>query len=60
MPTPFDRVVWAGDEGPAWMRGGTYLVARRIRISLEHWDRTEVDFRSRSSVAINTPARPSG
>jgi deferrochelatase/peroxidase EfeB len=44
MPTPFDRVVWAGDEGPAWMRGGTYLVARRIRISLEHWDRTEVDF----------------
>ena len=24
--------------------GGSYLVARRIRISLEHWDRTEVDF----------------
>jgi deferrochelatase/peroxidase EfeB len=39
-----DDVVWAGNEGPAWMRGGTYLVARRIRISLEHWDRTEVDF----------------
>ena len=31
-------------DGPAWMRGGTYLVARRIRISLEHWDRTDVDF----------------
>ncbi len=26
------------------MRGGSYLVTRRIRISLEHWDRTEVDF----------------
>jgi deferrochelatase/peroxidase EfeB len=26
------------------MRGGSYLVARRIRIALEHWDRTEVDF----------------
>ena len=26
------------------MRGGSYVVARRIRISLEHWDRTEVDF----------------
>jgi len=26
------------------MRGGSYVVARRIRISLEHWDRSEVDF----------------
>ncbi|HTX01219.1 MAG TPA: Dyp-type peroxidase, partial [Acidimicrobiales bacterium] len=33
------RFVFVGDEGPAWMRGGSYLVARRIRISLEHWDR---------------------
>jgi len=44
VPRGFDDVVWAGDEGPAWMHGGSYLVARRIRISLEHWDRTEVDF----------------
>ena len=43
-PRSFDEVVWVGEEGPAWMRGGSYLVARRIRISLEHWDRTEVDF----------------
>jgi deferrochelatase/peroxidase EfeB len=40
----FGDVVWVGAEGPEWMRGGSYLVARRIRISLEHWDRTEVDF----------------
>jgi len=40
----FDPIVWVGDEGPAWMRGGSYLVVRRIRIALEHWDRTEVDF----------------
>ena len=33
-----DQFVWVGSEGPAWMRGGTYLVVRRIRISLEHWD----------------------
>jgi deferrochelatase/peroxidase EfeB len=39
-----DDVVWVGAEGPAWMRGGSYLVARRIRIALEHWDRTEVSF----------------
>ena len=44
LPRGFDPVVWVGEEGPAWMRGGSYLVARRIRISLEHWDRTEVDF----------------
>ncbi len=37
-------LLWVGEEGPDWMRGGTYLVARRIRISLEHWDRTETDF----------------
>ena len=43
-PRGFDDVVWVGEEGPDWMRGGSYVVARRIRISLEHWDRTEVDF----------------
>ena len=43
-PKSFDDVVWVGDEGPDWMRGGSYLVARRIRISLEHWDRSEIDF----------------
>ncbi len=39
-----DAVVWAGDESAAWMRGGSYVVARRIRMALEHWDRTDVDF----------------
>ncbi len=37
-------MLWVGDEGPGWLRGGSYVVVRRIRISLEHWDRTEVDF----------------
>jgi deferrochelatase/peroxidase EfeB len=35
-----DRFVWVGSEGPAWMRGGTYLVTRRIRMLLEIWDRS--------------------
>jgi len=43
-PRGFDDVVWVGEEGPDWMRGGAYVVARRIRISLDHWDRSEVDF----------------
>jgi deferrochelatase/peroxidase EfeB len=40
----WDKFVWVGEEGPSWMYGGSYLVARRIRIALEHWDGTEVDF----------------
>ncbi len=39
-----DEVVWVQDDGPKWLRGGSYLVARRIRISLEHWDRSELEF----------------
>ncbi|MGP4054066.1 iron uptake transporter deferrochelatase/peroxidase subunit [Mycobacterium sp. 4D054] len=36
-----DRFVWVGDgDGPAWLTGGTYLVARRIRMRIEQWDRT--------------------
>jgi deferrochelatase/peroxidase EfeB len=38
-PADLDTTVWVGAEGPAWMRGGSYLVYRRIRIALEHWDR---------------------
>jgi deferrochelatase/peroxidase EfeB len=35
-----DRHVWVGDEEPqAWMRGGSYLVTRRIRMRIEGWDR---------------------
>ena len=44
QPDNLAEVVWVGDEGPAWMRGGSYVVARRIRIALEHWDRTELGF----------------
>ena len=46
LPNPLspDEVVWSGAEGPAWMRGGSYLVIRRIRMALEHWDSTDLEF----------------
>jgi len=42
------QFVWVGEDGPDWMRGGTYLVARRIRIALEHWDRMTLAFQEQT------------
>jgi deferrochelatase/peroxidase EfeB len=36
--TAMSRHVWAGSEAPSWMRGGTYLVCRRIQMLLTNWD----------------------
>ncbi|MFE3825462.1 iron uptake transporter deferrochelatase/peroxidase subunit [Streptomyces sp. NPDC059092] len=36
-----DRYVWVGaKEAPGWLAGGSYLVARRISMRIESWDRT--------------------
>ncbi|MET8446376.1 iron uptake transporter deferrochelatase/peroxidase subunit [Streptomyces sp. NPDC005209] len=47
--TETDRLknfVWVGDgdvdKNSAWMTGGSYLVARRIRMHIETWDRTSL------------------
>ncbi len=35
----FDRFVWVGDEtDQPWMKGGSFVVARRIRMQIESWD----------------------
>ncbi|MET9032494.1 iron uptake transporter deferrochelatase/peroxidase subunit [Streptomyces mirabilis] len=42
-PDRLKKFVWVGEgEGPTWMTGGSYLVARRIRMNIETWDRTSL------------------
>ncbi|MER8066715.1 iron uptake transporter deferrochelatase/peroxidase subunit [Streptomyces sp. NPDC094034] len=38
-----DKHVWVSDaDGPGWLAGGSYLVARRISMRIETWDRTSL------------------
>ncbi|MGD9737543.1 MAG: iron uptake transporter deferrochelatase/peroxidase subunit [Solirubrobacterales bacterium] len=38
------RFVWVGEESDqSWMRGGSYMVTRRIRMLLEVWDRASLE-----------------
>ncbi len=48
-PDELERHVWVGEDAAAhdsrdssWLVGGTYLVARRIRMQIETWDRTSL------------------
>ena len=34
--------VWVGSEAPEWLRGGSYLVARKILMTIESWDRASL------------------
>lgn len=45
QPDLLDEFVWVGpddDPAAAWLAGGTYLVARRIAMHLETWDRSSL------------------
>jgi deferrochelatase/peroxidase EfeB len=51
-------VVWA--DGADWMKGGSYMVARRIRIALEHWDRMKVAFQEKTFGRQKVSGAPLG
>ena len=38
-PTMDEHIWVGGGDDPAWMQAGSYLVARRIRMRIEAWDR---------------------
>jgi deferrochelatase/peroxidase EfeB len=46
QPEDLAQHVWVAEDdetgGGAWMAGGSYLVARRIRMHIEVWDRTSL------------------
>jgi deferrochelatase/peroxidase EfeB len=55
-----EKFVWVGSEGPDWMHGGSYLVARRIRIALEHWDRSRIDLQEQTFGRYKASGAPIG
>jgi deferrochelatase/peroxidase EfeB len=43
-----NKHVWVQpDDGPSWMTGGTYLIARRIKILFDVWDATSLEGQQR-------------
>jgi deferrochelatase/peroxidase EfeB len=53
--------VWVTDaDGPPWMVGGSYLVARRIRIHIEVWDRSSLADQEATIGRTKTEGAPLG
>ena len=59
-PEAMRKFVWVGEEGPAWLRGGSYMVIRPIRIALDHWDDMKVAFQEESVGRYKNSGAPIG
>ena len=58
-PLAMAESVWVGSEGE-WMRGGTYIVVRRIRFAIEHWDHMPQAYQEQAVGETKHPALPAG
>ena len=55
------RHVWVGEEtDQPWLRGGTYLVARRIAMRLESWDRDRLEDQEAVFGRVKSSGAPLG
>jgi deferrochelatase/peroxidase EfeB len=44
-----EEFVWARrEDGPRWLAGGTYLIARRIRMRFDAWDGSSLDLQQQT------------
>lgn len=56
-----DEHVWVQPgDGPSWMDGGTYLVARRIKMLLDVWDETSLEGQERAIGREKVSGAPLG
>jgi deferrochelatase/peroxidase EfeB len=55
------EAVWlGGDDRPSWMQGGSYLIARRIRILLDVWDSSSLQEQQRTIGRYKLSGAPLG
>jgi deferrochelatase/peroxidase EfeB len=60
-PDAMRRFVWVDDDSDQrWMLGGSYLVARRIRIHLEAWDRSTLGDQEQTIGRVKATGVPLG
>src|SRR5262249_21595195 len=56
-----ERHVWVrAASGPTWLTGGTYLVARRVRMLIEVWDRSTLADQESTIGRSKTSGAPLG
>jgi deferrochelatase/peroxidase EfeB len=56
-----EQHVWLGpSDSPDWMRGGAYLVARRIRMLIEVWDRAPLQDQEETIGRVKDSGAPLG